>query len=278
MSEKQFGNIKSAFHEKCNQGKEDKMKKKTPANSYFISHISYLKRKTVSRFTLIELLVVIAIIAILAGMLLPALNRALERARSTQCMGNLKQLGYAVVNYSDTYGDWLPAPKSYNVDGGNNFWQLAFIALKLLPGPIPGPAGKVKGFLACPSETRNLLATGYTAWNTWKGTHYGMNRYLNFTYVSNAWSEERREWRKQSSAQRPSTTFTIADKWVHPAHCDTAPPQSDVRARYYLLGQRHGTGKWNYVCINASVKSMGNYPLMGQANDYRDFLYAPTQW
>ena len=80
-----------------------------------------MRKKTsafVLNFTLIELLVVIAIIAVLAGILLPALNSARDKGISISCMNTIRTLGFAAVQYAGTYNEyWVP----YNRGGDANY-------------------------------------------------------------------------------------------------------------------------------------------------------------
>src|SRR3712207_3634603 len=94
-------------------------------------------------FTLIELLVVIAIIAVLIALLLPAVQQAREAARRTQCKNNLKQLGLALHNYHDTFGQWpinrFDATSENNVGGaptGNNLTVFTGLLPFFEQGPL----------------------------------------------------------------------------------------------------------------------------------------------
>lgn len=79
-------------------------------------------------FTLIELLIVIAIIAILASLLLPALKQAKERAKDITCLGNLRQTGMCLLQYTNEHNGWTPCAYRPSSWGSSMQWANTWFA------------------------------------------------------------------------------------------------------------------------------------------------------
>jgi type II secretory pathway pseudopilin PulG len=184
-----------------------------------------------NRFTLVELLVVISVITILVSMLLPALNKARDKAKQIVCVGNLKQTGQATFMYANDYKDWTPIiyeSTAKLAPNENRSWMAKLYNNRYVSEP---KAGKSTIFL-CPSQEP-------TVWYDlpeyrYHEFAYGMTLYGRVTWTQNqAWllrSIIVNNFGHKISGGSPSKFILFADSTYY----DPAGNSGNLKQRYYI--------------------------------------------
>ena len=220
------------------------------------------------RFTLIELLVVIAIIAILAGILMPALSSARERGRVAGCVSNLKSIVLAAGSYSNDHNDMIMPMtmniKKWNGNGTNpTYWfGIGLVRLKYLSAPnsyfVTDSPATVAGVLRCPAEARSTIGDN-TGWNTWKGNHYGIANYMG-RWVYGVDME--RYFSKNSELRMTSKIAFFADKGI-----DNSNTFGQEKADIDASSERHH-GKMNFAYMDMHVESRDRATIPDKSVDH----------
>ena len=197
--------------------------------------LSSLKRM---RFTLIELLVVIAIIAILAGMLLPALGSVKVTAKTIGCLNNLKQIGLGVLGYSDANDGWIVSSLAVQSQTNTTWFYNVYPYLSSgKPGSGYTNAGTENTYykiFACPAES---VGFGNHADGKYYYSHYGHNS-QGFGYASNAKGSNTYTSPfipiNESKVKAPQKAVTVMD---------TGRPNTPMLQYHYVqAGWRHNPG------------------------------------